>query len=215
MSTDTKPFRFLDLPKEVRFVVYEHLFAGSVLVNDDCSECRDELSKFRIQGAATSQELDISTAYGIANLPGILTASKLTRTEASPIFSSLVTLYFGCQSFYSIPPYLERVTKHVKTVVLQDPVDGFARPTIKAKLNELLSSLAQLQTLHLILAMYPAFLSTTDDKLADKIIEHVDDHLPWERGSAIPGTRPDLQIATHTAVTTREDRQLGIVSRPR
>lgn len=68
---------FLDLPPEIRHIVYEQLFAGSYLeLEERACNCSD------------TRHLPV---FWSGRLPGVLTATKLIREEALPIFSACLT----------------------------------------------------------------------------------------------------------------------------
>lgn len=79
----TAPFRFMDLPAEIRQIVYKKLFGLPLLTL--CKEACDtitEYTKFKYH----------SCFHFPDNLPAILTVCRIIRTEALPIFAQSVII---------------------------------------------------------------------------------------------------------------------------
>lgn len=111
-SIETKPFRFLNLPTEIRLNVYEKLFEGAILAIDapldlvPVDSCWRNPDKLR------------------AVLPGLLLGSKQVRAEAVPVFSSSLTLEICCprpvMTESLIPTLPEAYTEKTTVALLQD-----------------------------------------------------------------------------------------------
>ena len=78
MSTTTQPFRFLDLPKELRLMVYEHLHTSTV----------------KIQQIHIPPHTKGEVAFNYIKFSvGVLATGKLIRAEAEPCF---IKIYETC-----------------------------------------------------------------------------------------------------------------------
>lgn len=117
-------FRFLDLPPEIRRIVYKQLFGGSYLELEErpCS-CSDSTR---------------ASVFWSGRLPGVLTASKLIREEALPIFSACLTPVtydlFPSTAAAEIPAHY---LKGCKVALIDEQSYGLLDTTQLPSLNEL------------------------------------------------------------------------------
>ena len=107
----TASTEFLDLPREVRDIVYTHLFTGSRLQIDLPRRLHgtgdDTPRRFHRIGDPGNLNLRSSLSED-ACLPGVLLVNKLIRSEALPVFARLLTPEFH----QYVPDYLREVPAH-------------------------------------------------------------------------------------------------------
>lgn len=95
-----RPFRFLDLPRKVRYLVYKELFNGTFLSAG--LVCQHLGYAKTVQGDEGHQLLPPSAHYDSplifqpGRLPDILVVSKFVQAEALPAFSESITLFLHC-----------------------------------------------------------------------------------------------------------------------
>lgn len=118
-----KPFRFPDLPLEIRNLVYDNLFQGYCLKIDIPQRLTSTLGPRTAQSAG-------------AALPGILLVSKAIRAEALPCFSKeLAAEVYNGPCIREIPSEYLRHTKVAAygSTAISEYIDEETMPSLKLK----------------------------------------------------------------------------------
>lgn len=115
-----KPSRFLNLPPEIRKMVYEDLFQGYRMHVDIPQRLTSSLGQRNAKSAG-------------ASLPGILRVSRSIRQESIPVFSKhLVVVFHNRRGSRQIPDEYLRFTK---TAIIYDVNTKYINDVVMPKLE--------------------------------------------------------------------------------
>jgi hypothetical protein len=208
MSTTT--LETLDLPIELRLIIYGHLFRGSILFDRELS-ADDKIAASSETARASDEygrdlreslQIDDGRNKGFRDrFPGLLLVSKTVREEARPVYLRSVLLAAGLKEGKCLIPGMPAVYRdHIRSVLII-----FHLPSYDGDAAVLLQ---RFRTIHI---MGPSIqlkrYAWTDRTLASEavvVIKILRPELRWCLDD-LTQRRPELQVIVHMLIVLVDD----------